>query len=56
MPADEDEVGSRMLRADRRTCGGGEGEVRTLKLLCCGASGAELAWDVQGKQVVWSCA
>lgn len=30
--------------------------MRTLQLLCCGANGAELAWDVWGKQVVWSCA
>lgn len=45
-----------MLRADRRTCGGGAGEVRTLQLLGCGANGAELAWDVWGKWVVWSCA
>lgn len=56
IPASEDEVDSRMLRADRRTCGGGEGVVRTLQLLCCGANGAEWAWDVWGKQVVWSCA
>lgn len=51
IPASGDEVGSGMPRADRRACGGGEGEVGTLQLLCCGANGAELTWDVWGKQV-----